>query len=84
MAANIAQRTLRASVVETYKGAGGEDKNHWTDVGVAFPHKDGKGYNIVIRKGISLSGEIVLRESEPKEDSDSKGGTSVGTETNFS
>lgn len=50
-----------ASVTETFKGSDGKENTYWTDVGVAFPHKDGDGFNVVIRKGLSVSGTLVLR-----------------------
>jgi hypothetical protein len=37
----------------------------WTPIGAAFPHKNGDGYNIILRT-IPLDGKIVLRP--PKSD----------------
>jgi hypothetical protein len=42
----------------------GQD-DFWLNVGLAFPHKDGKGFNIVLQ-ALPLDGKIVLRE--PVED----------------
>ena len=36
------------------------DKAFWTKVGAAWPHKDGKGFNV------SLDGDLVIRERTPK------------------
>lgn len=38
------------------------DKPFWTRVGAAWPHKDGKGFNIQLASGIAVSGRVVLRE----------------------
>lgn len=45
----------------------GEKKNDWLKIGVAFPHKDGKGYNILLQ-AVPVDGEIYLRIHEPKAD----------------
>ena len=36
-------------------------KGHWTEVGAAWPHKDGKGYSINLRAH-PVDGRLVLRE----------------------
>jgi hypothetical protein len=42
-------------------------KGFWTRIGAAWPHKDGKGFNLQIDI-VPLDGRIVLRpEPEPKE-----------------
>ena len=38
----------------------GQD-DYWLNLGVAFPHKDGKGFNIMLQ-AIPLDGKIVCRE----------------------
>jgi len=47
--------------------ANGEKKSDWTKVGVAFPHSDGKGYNVLLQ-AVPLDGKMVLRIHEDKED----------------
>jgi hypothetical protein len=37
----------------------------WTEIGVAFPHKDGKGIDILCDV-LPLSGRITIRVQEPK------------------
>ena len=40
----------------------GEEKNgFWTKVGAAWPHKDGKGFNLFVDM-LPLDGRLVLRE----------------------
>ncbi len=47
------------------RGEGQDD--WWNPIGAAFPHQDGKGYNIVLQ-AMPLNGKIVLRP--PKEEAD--------------
>lgn len=37
----------------------------WTEIGVAFPHKDGKGFDILFDVA-PLNGRITIRVQEPK------------------
>jgi hypothetical protein len=60
---------FRASVVENF-GEGENEGSKWIDVGVAFAHGDGKGYDVVLAKGISVSDRIVLREPLPPKTKD--------------
>ncbi|MDP0500864.1 MAG: hypothetical protein Q7P63_12275 [Verrucomicrobiota bacterium JB022] len=39
-------------------------KAHWTEIGVAFPHEDGQGFNLVLN-ALPMERKIVLRR--PKE-----------------
>ncbi|GAA5424372.1 hypothetical protein Senen10_01061 [Salmonella enterica subsp. enterica] len=45
----------------------GEKNTWWTKVGVAFPHKNKPGLNIILTPGIAVTGKLVLLE--PREDS---------------
>ena len=45
----------------------GTEKSFWTRIGVAFPHKDGKGYNVTLDL-LPPSGEVVLRKPDPDPD----------------
>ena len=53
----------------------GQD-DYWLNIGLAFPHKDGKGFNIVLQ-ALPLDGKIVCREitneEEGEESSQSRG-----------
>lgn len=47
----------------------GEVKTYWHRVGTAFTQKSGKGFNIVIPEGVSISGRVLMLErgaSEPE------------------
>jgi hypothetical protein len=48
----------------------GQD-DFWLNIGLAFPHKDGKGLNIVLQ-AFPLDGKIVLRE--PADDNEAQTG----------
>ena len=47
------------------KREGKED--YWVDIGVAFPHKDGRGFTIRLQ-AIALDGKIVCREITESEE----------------
>jgi len=57
--------THRAYVVSKPKE--GEEKSYWHEVGAVWPHKTGKGFDIVIYDGLSVSGRIVCVEPRDKE-----------------
>lgn len=50
---------LDAFIVEKYDSKG-QEKRKWHEVGTAFPSKSGKGYNLYITPGLSVSGQIVI------------------------
>ena len=51
------------SIIERQK-----QDDYWLNIGVAFPHEDGKGFNVMLQAlPIHGNGKIVLREHEPKE-----------------
>jgi hypothetical protein len=55
------QPSHKAFVVED-RGEGEDKDAFWTRVGSAWPHGDGKGLNVQIAPGLSVSGRLVLRE----------------------
>jgi hypothetical protein len=57
----------RAALVRTPKGRDrGEGKDSkWTEIGVAFPHKDGKGFDILFDV-VPLSGRLTIRVPSEK------------------
>lgn len=59
----------KAYVVED-RGEGEDNDAFWTRIGSAWPHKDGKGLNLVL-SALPVGGRIVLREytdEDAKED----------------
>jgi len=55
----------RAYVVSRPKEGSGQ-KGFWREVGVIFPHSKGKGFDLVVHDGISVSGRIVCTEPKDK------------------
>ena len=51
-------------VVENFHSQG-EDRASWTRVGVAFPHDDGKGFQVQL-KALPVDGKLVIRLHLPK------------------
>ncbi|HEY2068091.1 MAG TPA: hypothetical protein VGG48_00930 [Rhizomicrobium sp.] len=45
---------------------GAADKSVWQEIGAAWKHKDGKGFNIQFNALPLPEGEIVLREPKPR------------------
>jgi hypothetical protein len=52
--------TYKAFTVED-RGEGEDADAFWTRIGSAWPHKDGKGFNIVL-SALPVNGRVVLRE----------------------
>ena len=68
-----APQRLYAYSVREFDGADGKKARAWTRIGVAFPHKDGTGFNVEVHS-FPLDGRIVLfpadaeaRDEEPAE-----------------
>lgn len=53
------QPSHRAYVVANAKEGSPKKRAYWREVGVAWPHKKGGGFDIVIHEGISVSGRLV-------------------------
>lgn len=52
---------FRAYTVEDYEAAGGSGKkSKWTEIGAAWAHKDGEGYDIRL-KALPIDGRVQLR-----------------------
>jgi hypothetical protein len=71
--AGTANQHLYAYTVREFDTADGKKARAWTRIGVAFPHKDGTGFNIEVHS-FPLDGRIVLfpadadtRADEPTE-----------------
>lgn len=46
----------------------GEAREDWTRIGVAWPHKDGKGFNLQLELVPVNGGRIVIREPDAKDE----------------
>lgn len=49
-----------------YTVQGDNDQARWTDIGVAWPTRDGKGFTLKLN-ALPLDGRIVMREITQKE-----------------
>jgi hypothetical protein len=61
---------LKVLTVEEYESPDGKPARRWTQIGVAFPHKDGAGLNVELRC-LPLNGRLVILP--PDEDDGSTG-----------
>jgi hypothetical protein len=61
-----------AYVTREFTGADESVRKDWTRVGVAFPHKSGRGFTLKIAPQISVSGEVVILEHDSKAESDAR------------
>ena len=57
--ADTASQRLNAYTVREFDTADGKKGRAWTRIGVAFPHKDGTGFNVEVHS-FPLDGRIVL------------------------
>ncbi|MBZ0149325.1 MAG: hypothetical protein K8F62_17545 [Pseudorhodoplanes sp.] len=56
----------------------GQD-DYWLNIGVAFPHEDGKGFNVMLQAlPIHGNGKIVLREHDQKDQAEDDAGRDNG------
>jgi hypothetical protein len=60
----MSKPTHAAFVTREYE-KNGQKETAWTRVGVAWPHADGKGFNIVL-EALPVDGKLSLRLDEPK------------------
>ncbi len=49
---------------------GSERKAQWHPIGAVWPHKNGRGFDLVIPAGISVSGRIVCTERKEQAEAD--------------
>ena len=79
-----ASQHLYAYSVREFDGADGKKARAWTRIGVAFPHKDGTGFNVEVHS-FPLDGRIVLlppdEGSDTGEDSSSNSNRDDHTRT---
>ena len=46
--------------------------DYWLNLGVAFPHEDGEGFNVLLQ-AMPLDGKLVLRTYKEEEEPEPKG-----------
>jgi hypothetical protein len=65
-AAATAPTYLNVFTVEEFE-ANGKAQKRWTRVGVAFPHKEGVGFNVEL-KALPVDGRLVALPPDPNDD----------------
>ncbi len=63
-ATNSKRPTHTAYSVRDYQ-KNGETKSDWTRIGIAWAHRDGEGFDIVL-EALPVNGRVALRKSKPK------------------
>jgi len=58
-------KRFNAYTVREFERNGAVDHD-WMRIGVAFPYKDGKGFDVMLQ-AVPVDGKVVLRLHEPKE-----------------
>jgi hypothetical protein len=71
MAQAAQQPAFRAFAVEKREG----QDDFWLSIGAAFPHQDGKGFNLILQAH-PIGNKIVLRE--PQDDNDRRAAEDEG------
>lgn len=55
-----------ATRMDVLTGREKDGKTYWTRIGVAFPARDGGGWNLML-DALPVSGQCILREPKPRE-----------------
>jgi hypothetical protein len=71
----MSKPTFIACSVTDYT-AGTEKKSKWREVGAAFAHKDGEGFDIVL-EAFPVSGKVTLRKPKEKDEGHADEGAGV-------
>ena len=61
---NTKRPTHTAFSVRDYQ-KNGETKSDWTRIGIAWAHRDGEGFDIIL-EALPVNGRVALRKSKPK------------------
>ena len=60
------QATTKAPTHFAYQVSKGGQRSFWTRIGIAWVHKDGKGYNIKL-DSLPIDGNVILRITSEEE-----------------
>jgi hypothetical protein len=60
---------LNALSVEHFTDAKGNPARRWTKIGVAFPHKEGPGFNVEL-KALPIDGRVILLPPDTDDSAD--------------
>jgi hypothetical protein len=64
----MSSKPTHIAYVVTEPKEGSDKKAFWYRIGSVWPHKNGKGFDLVIQEGISVGGRIVC--TEPKDEAE--------------
>jgi hypothetical protein len=63
----MSRQPTHTAYVVTKPDEGSDRKAQWYPVGAVWPHQNGKGFDLVIPPGVTLSGRIVCTERKKDE-----------------
>ena len=63
----MSTKPTHAAYIVTEPKEGSDRKAQWHPVSVVWPHKNGKGFDIVIPAGLSVTGRLVCIEPKATE-----------------
>lgn len=55
-------------IAEDYDNRDGEKRTNFTNVGAAFPQKNGDGFSLQIRPGLAVSGRVLMLPRKAKDE----------------
>jgi hypothetical protein len=58
----MSNKPTHTAYIVTEPREGSDRKAQWLSVGAVWPHKNGKGFDLVLPEGLSVSGRIVCTE----------------------
>jgi hypothetical protein len=61
---NSKRPTFTAFSVRDYQ-KDGQKESDWTRIGVAWPHRDGEGFDVIL-EALPVSGRVAIRKNKPK------------------
>ena len=59
---------MRYDILIAEQDQNDEQKTYWTKVGAAFPLRERDGFKLILRKGLSVSGEVLLLPAKAREE----------------
>jgi hypothetical protein len=61
----MSSKPTHIAYVVTDPKEGSDKKAVWHPIGTVWPHQNGKGFDVVIPPGVTVSGRIVCTERSP-------------------
>jgi hypothetical protein len=63
----MSNKPTHTAFIVTEPRDGSDRKATWTEIGVIWPHKAGKGFDLVIPPGLMVTGRIVCTERKERD-----------------